>query len=378
MYAQWVLARLEVSRKKLAAALERIQAGWRRDENVDSLVNALTDLQQCGAEGMDALGAGSADASVASLAEETSDSASGNLGWLVVLSMGMGAVCFGATVCADGSEADFMEFGMRILVAEVAVLAAICMAYAHRRLGSSFTALDKAIAAAGEEGKRAAITLAAETDAHQDDAHKNDAFSSRKDEWGLAVTSLTYSLAPRSKGVKASKGGNTLVVAALYFGAAIFFGQAVRQFTNTLGTLFAIEMNGMIKMATGGIVDDAGSMKQVLEELLPASVVLSGDANLVDAVAAGAAAAGWKELAPESAVLSGESNPVEAAEATAEVAAAAEIAASDEAGAAPAANAAAADAEEDDHGEKTKSEKARRAEKQARKKNKKKKGKKAD
>jgi Ca2+-binding EF-hand superfamily protein len=304
LYAKWAQSRVEASRTKLTAALERIQSGWHRDENVDSLMHALRDLGQCGADGMAVLGVGSAspwpDApSAAKLAEAIASGASSAVLWLVLMSVGMLSLCFTITVRANDSDVAIMEWALRIVVAEAALLAALYIVHASATLNSSIAAVDSALSSAQDDVTNVQQVLdAPPTEA----APTASAFHSRRGELQQVVTSTrmdapTLSLKPRTDGVQPRGGSSAAAALGLKLAMVVLLGQALREATDALAANLAVAMQRQLKQLPPFLRDAVlpklaaagngvmGGMQQAMEDADMAA------AATVGATMSGAAAA---------------------------------------------------------------------------------------
>lgn len=243
LYAQWVQSRMDLSRKQLAASLEHIEAGRHSNEDIDSLVKALKDVEQRGVEGIRILGAdseadGATDAPVAYLAEVTAASAASALCWLLLLAAG--AVCLSLVVRlrADDADVAIVECLLRLLITEAILAAALYMTNAIRILNSCFAGLDTALAAA-------------QADIANVQSVRNVSDQRRDELRTMVSTSRLYAYSqlrrPRARALKPI-GAIRVAHVGLRLAMFIPLGIGLREATNVLAVRLAIAMNSQLKM----------------------------------------------------------------------------------------------------------------------------------
>ena len=248
-----VQSRLQLSRKELIAALERIQAGCHLDGAIDSLVSAFEDVERCGSEGIAVLGIGSGaiDAN-----EVTAASATSVLGWLLLIASGVASLCLSITVRADDTHVAITEWVLRVLVAEAILWAALYMTSARRALDTCSADLATALAAAQADIANAQTFL--DTSALK--TSPPDAFSRRRDEVSTLVAASrlrahSLQLSPRIRDAHTTWGIGVIEL-GVKLAMLVLPGLALRQAVNIVAVRLAIATDGQIKQLSSFLRDD--------------------------------------------------------------------------------------------------------------------------
>jgi hypothetical protein len=279
LYTTRVQSRMQLSRKKLVAALEHIKADWEKDENVDSLRSALKDVERCGSEVIAVLGAGSGDSSVtdapvAHLAEVTAASDASALGWLLLISAGMAFLNYFTKVNAHDGHVVIMEWILRLLVAETTLLAALCMTNARRTLNTCLAELDKTLATAQADIADVQIAL----DTSQCDETRR---------LGAQLHANSLQLSPRIRGAQPIRGADATEV-GLKLAMLALLGLAVRQAVDILAASLAIAIDDQVKDVASGLATAgsavAGAMKAIVENVEDLATARSKVGNAAQAI----------------------------------------------------------------------------------------------
>jgi hypothetical protein len=277
LYTTRVQSRMQLSRKKLVAALEHIKADWEKDENVDSLRSALKDVERCGSEVIAVLGAGSGDSSVtdapvAHLAEVTAASDASALGWLLLISAGMAFLNYFTKVNAHDGHVVIMEWILRLLVAETTLLAALCMTNARRTLNTCLAELDKTLATA--QADIADVQIALDT-------------SRCLRRLGAQLHANSLQLSPRIRGAQPIRGADATEV-GLKLAMLALLGLAVRQAVDILAASLAIAIDDQVKDVASGLATAgsavAGAMKAIVENVEDLATARSKVGNAAQAI----------------------------------------------------------------------------------------------
>eukprot|EP01043_Picozoa_sp_COSAG02_P051839 COSAG02_NODE_5507_length_4272_cov_2.252755_1_plen_772_part_00 len=278
LYTARVQSRMQLSRGKLMAALELTKVDWEKDENVDSLLHALKDVERCGSEVLAVLGAGPgvADAPVTHLAEATAASDVSALGWLLLLAVGMAFLSVFTRVSAHDGHAEIMEWVLRLFIAEALLLAALCMTTARRTLNGCLADLDDSLATARIDV--ADIQKALDTSAQPGCLRR----------LGAQLHANSVQLSPRIRGVQPTRGVGATEV-GLKLTMLLVPGIALRQAVDILATSLAVVIDGQVKDFARGLAaagsEVTGAVQMIAEDVEDLAIAGSAVAGAVQAIA---------------------------------------------------------------------------------------------